>query len=178
MTRQSSQRVAQRIEPDSASVDVLGTIMHFLLQPDQNAGTPCVMRWTMSPGIVIPLHSHPDPETIFMISGDAEGLTQTATGFQWSPLAPGDLFDVPGGAKHALRNHWPWPAVMTVVTTARLGQYFLEVGRPVFPTLRPANSPTLAAVRDFLKTATRYGHWIATPEENFRAGIDLPPTWC
>jgi quercetin dioxygenase-like cupin family protein len=177
MAHRPNQRVARRIERASASVDVLGTIMQVLVPADHETGVPCLLRATIPPGVVIPLHSQPDPETFFMISGNAEGLSQTTEGFQWSPLAPGDVFHVPSGAKHALRNHWPEQAVMIAIATVRLGGFFLEVGKPVLPTLRPANPPTREAVRHFLETAARYGHWIATPEENYQVGIDLPPTW-
>jgi quercetin dioxygenase-like cupin family protein len=156
-------------------MDVLGRIVQFLVLTDEAA--PCVMRWTIPPGTVIPLHSQPDPETLFVMSGNVEGLSQTAEGYQWIRLAPGDVFHVPGGAKQALRNHWPEPAVIIVVATARLRRLFLEAVKPVLPTLRPADPPTPEAVRDFLETAARHGQWTATPEQNYQVGIDLPPAW-
>ena len=174
-THESIRRVARRIEPGSASVDVLGLIVQFLLPPDQGAAAPCVMRWTIPPGIVIPLHSQPDPETLFVISGNTEGLSQTAEGYRWARLAPDDVFHVPGGAKQAFRNNWPEQAVVIAVATARLGRFFLEVGNLILPTLQPANSPPPEAVRSFLETAARYGHWTATPEQNYQVGLDLPP---
>lgn len=100
MACRSNQRVARRIEQEPASISVLGTIMRFLVRPDQETDVPCVIWAIIPPGIVIPLHSQPDPETFFMISGNAEGLSQTADGFQWNSLALGDVFHVPSGAKH------------------------------------------------------------------------------
>jgi quercetin dioxygenase-like cupin family protein len=142
LTHESNQPVARRIEGESAHVDVLGTIMQFLMLPDGEPGMPCIIRRTIPPATVIPMHSHPDSETFFMISGNAEGLAQTAEGFQWFRLAPGDAFHVPRGAKQAFRNHWPEPAVMVAIATTRRGRFFLEVGKPVLPTLRPASPPT------------------------------------
>jgi hypothetical protein len=84
------------------------------------------------------------------------------------------VFHVPGGAKHAFRNHWREPTVMMSITTTRLGAFFVEVGRPVPPGTHPASQPSADAIRHFLETAARYGHWIATPEENMGVGIDLP----
>ncbi|HKP25132.1 MAG TPA: cupin domain-containing protein [Dongiaceae bacterium] len=177
MAHESIRRVARCIEPRCPSIDVLGRVIKVLALPDEATAAPCVMRWTIPPGIVIPLHSQPDPETLVVVSGNTEGLSQTAEGYQWTRLAPGDVFHVPGRAKQAFRNHWPEPAVMIVVATSHLGRFLLEVGKPALPTLRPANSPTPEAVRGFLETAARYGHWTATPEQNYQVGIDLPPTW-
>lgn len=174
LTHESDQRVARPIKVESACVDVFGTTMQFLMLPEEEPGMPCIIRETIPPATVIPMHSHPDPETCFMISGNAEGLAQTVEGFQWIRLAPHDAFHMPGRAKQAFRNHWPEPAVMIAIAPARRGRFFLEVGKPVLPTLRPASPPTPEAVRDFLETAARYGYWIATREENFQVGIDLP----
>jgi hypothetical protein len=35
------------------------------------------MRGTVPPGVVIPLRSHPDPETFVQIAGDIEGLRES-----------------------------------------------------------------------------------------------------
>ncbi|HJT11735.1 MAG TPA: cupin domain-containing protein, partial [Dongiaceae bacterium] len=110
LTHESDQRVARPIKVESACVDVFGTTMQFLMLPEEEPGMPCIIRETIPPATVIPMHSHPDPETCFMISGNAEGLAQTVEGFQWIRLAPHDAFHMPGRAKQAFRNHWPEPA--------------------------------------------------------------------
>jgi quercetin dioxygenase-like cupin family protein len=170
-----NRRNAHRIDDQaSAVIDVLGPTVQFLTFPGEGHAMPCIMRGTIPPGVAIPLHSHPDPETFLVIAGEVEGLAQTEGGFQWLRLGPGDVFHVPSRAKHAFRNHWPRPAVMIAVTTARLGGFFLEVGTPISPGSEPSQ-PSPETLRRFLETAARYGHWIATPEENMRVGIDLPP---
>jgi quercetin dioxygenase-like cupin family protein len=167
--------IARRIDPrESAVIDVLGPTIQLLTFPDEGRGVPCIMRGTIPSGVVIPLHSHPDPETFLMLSGEVEGCSQTEVGFRWIRLGVGDVFHVPAVAKHAFRNHWPRPAVMIAITTARLGGFFLEVGTPIPSGSRPPDAPSREALRRFMETAARYGHWIATPEENMRVGIDLP----
>jgi HD-GYP domain-containing protein (c-di-GMP phosphodiesterase class II) len=85
------------------------------------------------PGVVVPLHSHPNPETFIPVSGEAEGLVHSADVVRWVPIGPGDVFHVPAGARHAFRNRSREPAVATVVSTARIGRFFREVGTPVGP---------------------------------------------
>jgi hypothetical protein len=65
----------------------------------------------------------------------------------------------PGGAKHAFRNRSPEPAVSIVVSTVRMGRFFREVA---------------AALEPLPAIASRYGHWIATPEQNAAVGLRLP----
>ena len=102
-----------------------------------------MIRGTIPPGAVVPMHTHADPETFFEVTGTPEGLVHTDAGFRWEPIRPGDVFHVPGRAKHAFRNHSSEPAVMIVTTTSRIGRFFREVASP------PAGSdPLLHFLRD------------------------------
>jgi len=142
-------------------VEVLGPTITFLTPPDDSGDAPCVMRGTMPPGVVVPLHSHADPETFLMESGSVQAL---AGGREWVTLRPRDVFHIPGDAPHAFRNDGDAPAAMTIVSTARIARFFRAVGRP--------SGDPLAT---FLATAARYGYWNASPEENAAIGIDLTP---
>lgn len=153
--------------PDDAS-------LAFLTAPEE--GAPCVMRGTIPPRGFVPLHSHADPETFLVDSGQADGLAMTSPDdFTWIPIGPGDVFHVPGHAKHAWRNQSPEPLVATIISTARLGRFFREVGTPVTATDRTQSPPSQAALRRFRGIAERYGHWNATPEENASIGLPMPP---
>ena len=168
----TAEQIAHIVDPGEAErLDVLGPVVEYLTQPRD--GEPCVMRGTIPPGVQVPLHRHADPETFLAISGEIEGLRETADGFDWVPIRPGDIFHVPGGAKHAFRNRTSTPAMMVIVSTDKIGRFFKEVGAPIKPG-RQAVPPTAQAVRRFLETAERYGYWNATPEENAAAGISLP----
>ena len=159
--------IAHRVDPRaSEAISVLGPTLRFLLSPDDDSNAPCMMLTTVPSGIVIPLHAHPEPETLFAISGQIEALAETAAGFAWLRLSPGDMFHVPAGAKHAFRNHWGEPAIMLATITAQHGRFFQEVGR--IP--RRASGKR----RQFAEIAARHGHWLASAEENFQVGIDLP----
>lgn len=126
-----------------------------------------VMRGTIPPGAVLPLHSHADPETFLMESGTVEGLRMSAGTFRWIPVGPGDVSHVPGDEEHAWRNpSRAETAVMIIVTTARIGRFFREVAGP----------PSDEVLERFLETSERYGYWNATPEENAEVGLELATT--
>lgn len=88
------------------------------------------MRGTVPPDVVVPLHSHADPETFLALSGGVRGLEPLGQGPTWIGIRPGDVLHVPGGAKHAFRNPEREPAVMIVVSTAEIGAFFREVATP------------------------------------------------
>ena len=168
--------VARRIDPHHVEIrDVLGPTIQLLTLPETAAGEPCLMRGTIPPGVFVPLHSHPDPETFVAISGDVEGLAEFAGGLRWLRLRPGDVFHVPGGAKHAFRNRSAETAVMLIGSTPRMGRFFQEVGTPLTPGAQPPGPLASERVRRFLATAERYGYWNATADENARVGITMPP---
>lgn len=57
-----------------------------------------------------------------------------------------------------------------VITTPDLGEFFVEVGRPI-PASGAVRPPTDAEVRRFVAAAAQHHHWVATPEENAAARI-------
>lgn len=133
------------------------------------------MRGTIPPGVIVPLHSHADPETFIQISGEIEGLSQSPEGFVWVSIRPGDIFHVPGGAKHAFRNLSAEAAVMILVSTPGIGRFFRDVGKPIAGGNRYSDPPSADAIQYFLRTAAAYGYWNATPEENASVGLSLTP---
>ena len=155
-----------------AVLDVLGPTVEFLVLPSECAGDYCVIRGTIPPGVSVPIHSHPDDESFFLFSGLVEGLEQQEDKFEWINMEAGDFCHMPQGVKHAWKNQSNEPAVAIIVTTPRLGRFFQEVGRPVAPDASP-QTPSPADVQRFAEVATRYHHWLASPEENAAVGINL-----
>ncbi len=149
---------------------VLGPVVEILTPLDTGDGAPCAIRGTIPPGGVVPLHSHPEPETFIALSGEVEGLSLSAADAEWVRFGEGDVFHVPGGAPHAWRNPAGKPASSLIVTEARIGRFFTEVGG------RSAGdaTPSEEQLARFLAVAERYGYWNATPEENAAVGISLP----
>jgi uncharacterized RmlC-like cupin family protein len=167
--------VAHLVDPREAeTVSVLGPTIRYLTAPDAGDGQPCAMLGTIPPGVVVPLHSHADPETFVMRSGEVEGLAMSPEGFRWVPIGPGDVFHVPGDAKHAWRNLSREPAVMIIVTTAKHGRFLRDAAAALGPHAADW-PPSEQATQRFLETAERYGYWNATPEENAQVGLQLGP---
>jgi uncharacterized protein YaiE (UPF0345 family) len=130
------------------------------------------MRGIVAPGVIIPLHCHADPETFIQLSGELEALSDEAGEHAWTRIRPGDVFHVPGGARHAFRNRASEPAISIIVTTPRLGSFLHAIG---VPAARRAGAPSPERIEQFLTTAEKYGYWNASPEENARFGLDLLP---
>jgi quercetin dioxygenase-like cupin family protein len=151
-------------------LDVLGPTIEFLVLPLESAAGYCILRGIIPPSVSVPLHSHPDDESFFLLSGSVQALVQRQDGFEWVTTSAGDFRHVPQGFRHAWKNQSNEPAIAIIVTTSRLGRFFQEVGRPVAAN-PPAPSP--ADVQRFVEVATRYDHWLANQVENAAVGIKL-----
>lgn len=167
----NQQHVARRVDPQAReTLDLMGPTIAYVTPPDGPDDAPCIMRGTIPAGGFVPLHTHPDFETFIVVSGEAQGFAGGDDSALWVPLRPGDVFHVPGGARHAFRNPSQEPCVALLVSTTRLGRFFREVGTPVAAGKAP-QPPSAATVRRFLEVSARYGHWNASPEENQRIGL-------
>ena len=155
-------------------LDLLGPMVEFLTSPQEANIDFCVLRGMIPPGVSVPLHSHPDTEDFFVISGEVQALRQGTQGYEWIVAKAGDYLHVPSGARHGWRNVSSEPMVSFIITTRRLGQFFQEVGRPVEGTPQPVTTEFLAHFLARFETASaKYGYWNATPEENAAVGIRL-----
>jgi quercetin dioxygenase-like cupin family protein len=155
----------------NAVLDVFGPTVEFLTSPDEAQGEFCVMRGVIPPGAVIPLHSHDDPEDFYIVAGAQQVLVRGPEGPEWSDAHTGDYVHVPGGTPHAHRNVLGEPAVDLITTTARLGKFFQEAGRPVTGSPQP---PTPDEIGRFIAVAGKYGYWLGSPEDNAAVGIEMP----
>jgi quercetin dioxygenase-like cupin family protein len=166
---QGEQHMYTEINPTTGvRLDVLGPTVEFLTSPQEAHIDFCVMRGVIPPGVSVPLHSHPETEDFFIISGQAQALRQSTEGYEWIEGKAGDYIHVPSGARHAWRNASSEPLVALIITTTRLGQVFQEVGRPVTGIPQPVTPEDIA---HFATVAAKNGYWNATPEENAALGI-------
>jgi quercetin dioxygenase-like cupin family protein len=165
--------VAGIVDPGTVETfDLFGPTVQFFTHPD-GEGEPLVLRGTIPPGAVVPMHSHGDPETFYLISGEVEGLVHSSAGYRWVSVGPGDTFHVPNDAKHAWRNRSSEPVVNFIITTEKMGRFFREVGTPIAPGAGSAELPSDEAMQHFIETSERYGYWNATPDENAEIGLTL-----
>jgi quercetin dioxygenase-like cupin family protein len=153
-------------------LDLLGPTVEFLTSPLEPSIDFCVLRGVIPPGVSVPLHSHPDTEDFFIISGEVQALRQGPQGYEWVAVKAGDHLHVPSGARHGWRNVFSEALVAFIMTTTRLGQFFQEVGRPVASTPQPLTAEDVAHfLANFETVSAKYGYWNATPEENAAVGI-------
>jgi Cupin domain. len=147
-----------------------GPTLQFLVPPQATDDAPCVLKGTIPPGVSVPVHSHPGIEAFYVLSGHVEVLSESGGKAHWIAAGPGDFVEVPGSAKHGFRNRSQQTVVQLITTTSKLGRFFQEIGRPATPgeSVTPASPDDLQL---FLKTAERYGYWLAAPEENAAVGI-------
>ena len=124
------------------------------------------MQVEIPTGATVPVHSHPDRETFYVLAGELDGLVGT----EWTTLLPGMVLDVKDGVRHALRNASAAPTTLLMVTTMKMGRFFRDVGRPDAPALLP---PTPADLQRFTTIASDYGYWMGTPADNLVVGITL-----
>ena len=154
-----------------AVLDVLGPTVEFLTSPAAAHDDFCVMRGVIPPGVAVPLHSHDATEVFFVLSGTKQVLTLGSGPAEWVDVRAGDYVHVPRGTRHAHRNVSGEPLTELVITTARLGNWFEEVGTPDTRTRRP---PTPDVLAHFLAVSRKFGYWLGSPEENAAVGIRLP----
>ena len=153
--------------PPAQTLDVLGATVEFLSWSDDF----CVMRGVIPAGSGVPLHRHGDAEDFLVLSGEQQVLIQEESGLQWRDAQAGDYVHIPGDVLHAHRNVSDEPAVDLIITTARLGRFFKEIGRPVIDSLEP---PTPEDIAHFVEASAKYGYVLGTPEENAAVGITMP----
>ena len=156
---------------DSDVVDVFGPTIQFLTDESEEEVAPCLLRGTIPPGLSVPMHSHVDYETFYVLSGEVEILTEHNGESRWLPAKTGNVIQIPPGAVHAFRNQSKRPVEQLIVTTARLARYFREIGRPMSAAGAP---PRPEELQNFITTSARYGYWLTSPEQNASVGINLP----
>ena len=145
---------------------VLGVLLQFLSTPEQSNDQISVMHGTVPSGVVIPLHSHADPEIFYVLDGSLEVFQAEG----WQTITAGNVVSIPRNGRHALRNTSPNP---TTVSKQQLYSFFRELARPFDPN-RPPAPPTPNEMQQLFSAAQRYEYWLASPDENAAIGISLP----
>ena len=153
-------------------LEVFGPTVGFLTSPSEANAGYCIMHGVIPAGVSVPLHSHPDDESFYILSGVVQVLIQVENNFKWAEMKPGDFVHVEGGAKHAWRNTSGKAVEGLITTTPELGKFFQEVGRPVKPG-KHFSAPTPDQLQYFMQVADKYDHWLGSPEENAAVGIPV-----
>jgi quercetin dioxygenase-like cupin family protein len=151
---------------------VLGVLVQFLSTPEQINDQITVMRGTIPPEVVIPLHSHADPEIFYVLNGSLEVFQAEGPSAGWKTVNAAEVVSIPGNVRHALRNKSPNPITSIVVSKQELYRFFRELARPFDPN-RPPAPPTPDEIQQFFNVAEKYEYWLASLDENAAIGISL-----
>ena len=161
----------QLIHSNSAPLfNILGPLVHFLVDPADASGAFGLIQATVASGIAVPLHSHADPEVIYLLEGALEFLQYDGNSSRWLTARHGEIIRIPGDVKHALRNTSPEPTTVLLATTPNIYSFFRELGQPYDPG-RSAGPPTPEDMQRLLALSTKYNYWIGSPEENAAIGL-------
>jgi quercetin dioxygenase-like cupin family protein len=153
--------------PDVEVFDMLGPTFRYVTPLSDADGGYCVLKGTVPPGVVVPIHSHAARETFYILAGELEALK----GDRWQTFGAGDVFDVPGGTKHAFRNVSAESVSVLIVTTMAMARFFRRVGRPIANV--PPGPPSNEVLQWFAQASLAEGHWLGNAADNAAVGITL-----
>jgi quercetin dioxygenase-like cupin family protein len=150
--------------------NILGPLTQFLVEPANASGAFGVLRSIVPPGVVIPLHSHADPEVLVIHEGALEFLQYDGNSSRWLTAQPSQIICIPGGVKHALRNSSPKPTTVLLITTPNIYGFFRQLGEPVEHGQSPA-PPTAEDLQRLAALSAQHNYWLASREENAAIGL-------
>jgi quercetin dioxygenase-like cupin family protein len=153
--------------PDAEVFELFGPTFQLVTSLSDDNEEYCVLKGNVAPGVVVPVHSHADRETFYILSGELQALKED----YWQTLEAGDVFDVPSGTKHAFRNMSAKSVSLLIVTTMAMARFFRQVGRPIADV--PPAPPSHEALRRFAQASLAEGHWLGSAADNAAIGIAL-----
>ncbi len=157
----------QANDPDGYR-DVFGPLVKFVTKVPESGEDYCVAHSIFPSSAIVPVHSHPDRETFYVISGELE----LWDGQAWTPIRAGEFADVPPNHIHAWQNRSGSDATVVFVTTGTLGRFFKEVMAQPIPKLGERPSPAL--MTSLAEIAARYDYWMGGSADNTAAGFGQP----
>jgi quercetin dioxygenase-like cupin family protein len=120
-----------------------GVLCEFLASPEEVGDAICLIRGTMPPGSVVPLHSHAEPELLYVLEGSVEVFRSSERSGGWTTAGVGEVVTIPGSVKHALRNSSSLPMTLVLVPKSELYKFFCELAKPFDAKQRPAPPTSL-----------------------------------
>jgi quercetin dioxygenase-like cupin family protein len=172
MNMTSETKTGTRSRTEQQTFIVLDVLLQFLCTPEQINDQISVMRGTVPPGVVIPLHRHADPEIFYVLDGSLEVFQAEGPTAGWQTVNASEVVSIPGNVRHALRNTSPSPITSITVSKQELYSFFRELARPFDPNMPPP-PPTREEIQQLFSVAEKYEYWLASPDENAAIGISL-----
>jgi quercetin dioxygenase-like cupin family protein len=151
--------------------DVFGVQLQFLVTPKETGNQTSLYKGILPPGVVIPLHRHPDSEVFYVLEGALEVYQDSGEYEGWHSVLAGDVLAVAPEVKHALRNTSSAPSAVIAVTERSLYEFFREIAKPAQQ--GPSTPPSPEDMQRLFTVAAKYSYWMGSPEENAAVGIRL-----
>jgi quercetin dioxygenase-like cupin family protein len=151
---------------------VVGVLLQFLSTPEQINDQISMMRGAIPSGVVIPLHSHADPDIFYVLNRSLEVSLAEGPSEGWQTVNAGEVVSIPGNVRHALRNTSPSPITSIIVSKQEIYSFVRELARPFDP-IRPPAPPTPEEMQQLFSVAEKYEYCLASPDENAAIGISL-----
>lgn len=166
---------SQSVSPSNEkSYNLFGVHLQFLVPPTDGNDRIAMYRGVVPPAVMIPLHSHREPELCYVLDGSMETYRETDSPHGWTTLQRDEVFSMAGGVKHALRNSFDKPCTIVLIANGTLYDFFRAVVAPSIPD-DPQLPLTAEQMQEFSRAAARYDYWMASPAENSAIGLHLPP---
>jgi quercetin dioxygenase-like cupin family protein len=80
--------------------NMFGVLLNFLVTPNETGDEISLFKGTLPPGVVIPLHSHAEPEVFYVLEGPLEVYRERGEARGWSTTQPGGELAILGKVKH------------------------------------------------------------------------------
>lgn len=152
------------VPPDNTygHMDMLGIRLSVVARMGPSSDDVALVRLRIGPGQSIPLHTH-EQECIYVLGGEIE-VFLAGDKSRWYIIGSGQSIVVPANVEHAVRNMSDNSADVLAVVSVRLAEFFLEVSTPA--SAAEPNPPTPADLERFVRKASEYNYWLASPEES------------
>ena len=174
--RSAKDVIENQDNPSARSMDqrfnTFGVLLNFLVTPAETGHEVSLFKGILPPGVVIPLHSHAEPEVFYVLEGSLEVYRESGQPQGWSTTQPGGVHAIPGNVKHALRNTSSTPTTVLLVTQEELYNFFRSIPKPVEAGQMPA-PPSPEDMQQLFAAAAKYHYWMGSPEENATVGISV-----
>ena len=152
--------------------NTFGVLLNFLVTPNETGDEISLFKGILPPGVVIPLHSHAEPEVFYVLEGSLGVYRESGQPQGWSTTQPGGVLAIPGNVKHALRNTSSTATTVLLVTQEELYDFFRSIAKPFEVGQMPA-PPSPEDMQQLFVAAAKYHYWMGSPEENAAIGISL-----
>jgi quercetin dioxygenase-like cupin family protein len=126
------------------------------VEGNETAGAYGMVSITVAPGGGPPLHAHPGPETLTVLSGEFAFTRRDAQGVATFRAGPGAVVHAPGGAAHRFENVSATPSSLLCVFDPETVDFLRELGA-AFPRGAQPDMETMLAISAKYHIESIYG---------------------